>query len=103
MLLAQGTKSLAVLPLVSTDGKKGAIVLIWYRSTKISAHLKRFIDSILGNLRTLLKFNDLTVSLDKLQARFGAMLETIHPGVVIWLMKAGKKAGLIKLRRTNCN
>lgn len=82
VLLAQGTKSLAVLPLVSADGKKGAILLIWYRSTQTSADLKQFIDSLLGNLRTLLKFNDLTTSLDKLQARFGAMLETIHQGVI---------------------
>ena len=82
VLLAQGTKSLAVLPLVSTDSKKGAILLIWHHPTQISRHLKQFIESLLGNLRTLLKFNDLTVSLDKLQARFGAMLETIHQGVV---------------------
>jgi signal transduction histidine kinase/DNA-binding response OmpR family regulator/HPt (histidine-containing phosphotransfer) domain-containing protein len=82
VLLAQGTKSLAVLPLVAANGKKGAILLIWHHPTKISRHLKQFIESLLGNLRTLLKFNDLTVSLDKLQSRFGAMLETIHQGVV---------------------
>ncbi len=81
-LLAQGTKSLAVLPLVATDGQKGAILLIWHQPAYISQDLKQFIDSILGNLRTLLKFNDLTISLNKLQARFGAMLETIHQGVV---------------------
>ena len=82
VLIAQGTKSLAVLPLVSVDGRKGAILLIWHHPTKISTYLKQFIESILGNLRTLLKFNDLTTSLDKLQARFGAILQTIHQGVV---------------------
>lgn len=82
ILLAQGTKSLAVLPLLSADAQKGAILLIWYRPRQISGDLKQFIASILGNLRTLLKFNDLTFSLDKLQARFGAMLQTIHQGVV---------------------
>ncbi len=82
ILLAQGTKSLAVLPLLSADAQKGAIILLWYRPRQISADLKQFIASILGNLRTLLKFNDLTFSLDKLQARFGAMLQTIHQGVV---------------------
>ncbi|MBW4665068.1 MAG: response regulator [Chroococcus sp. CMT-3BRIN-NPC107] len=81
-LLAIGTKSLAVLPLVSTDGRKGAILLIWYQPNKISFYLRQFTDSLVGNLRTLLKFNDLTISLDKLQARFGAMLETIPQGVV---------------------
>ncbi|WP_009632310.1 hybrid sensor histidine kinase/response regulator [Synechocystis sp. PCC 7509] len=82
VLIAQGAKSVAVLPLVSVDGRKGAILLIWHQPTQISAYLKRFIDSILGHLRTLLKFNDLTTSLDKLQARYEAMLETIHQGVV---------------------
>ncbi len=82
VLIAQGTKSLAVLPLVAVNGRKGAVLLIWHQPTKISSYLKQFIDSILGNLRTLLKFNDLTISLDKLQSRFGAMLETIHQGVV---------------------
>lgn len=82
LLLARGTKSLAVLPLVLTDGRKGAILLIWYRYTHISAYLKQFIESLLGQLRTLLNFNDMTISLDRLQARFGAMLQTIHQGVV---------------------
>ncbi len=90
-LLAQGTKSLAVLPLISTEGKKGAILLIWHQPTKISAYLRQFIDFLIGNLRTLLKFNDLTISLDKLQARFGAMLETIHQGVV-FVDESGEQA-----------
>ncbi|MCL1468598.1 response regulator [Argonema galeatum] len=81
-MLAQGTQSLAVLPLQDESSFRGAILLIWYRKANISSHLQQFIESLLGELRTLLKFGDTTISLDKLQARFGAMLETIHQGVV---------------------
>lgn len=82
VLLAQGTQSLAVLPLASSGGTEGAILLIWHHRTDISSHLRHFIESLLGELRTLLKFSDTTLRLDQLQARFGAMLETIHQGVV---------------------
>lgn len=81
-MLAQGTQSLAVLPLQDESSFRGAILLIWYRKANISSHLQQFIESLLGELRTLLKFGDTTIRLDKLQARFGAMLETIHQGVV---------------------
>ena len=82
VLLAQGTQSLAVLPLTSANGKQGAILLIWHRKTEISSHLRHFMESLLGELRTLLNFSDTTLRLDQLQARFSAMLETIHQGVV---------------------
>ncbi|WP_242058431.1 response regulator [Microcoleus sp. FACHB-SPT15] len=91
VLLAQGTKSLAILPLQppldplrqgKQEGVQGAILLIWHQPTEISSYLQQFIESLLGELRTLLQFSDTTLRLDKLQARFGAMLETIHQGVV---------------------
>ncbi|MBD3561968.1 GAF domain-containing protein, partial [Planktothrix sp. FACHB-1355] len=82
VLLAKGTKSLAVLPLQDESSLRGAILLIWYRQANISSHLQQLIESLLGQLRTLLKFSDTTLRLDKLQARFSAMLETIHQGVV---------------------
>ena len=82
VLLAQGTQSLAILPLTSSNGKQGAILLIWHHRTSISSHLRDFIESIVGELRTLLNFSDTTLRLDQLQARFEAMLETIHQGVV---------------------
>ncbi|MGC1393131.1 MAG: response regulator [Coleofasciculaceae cyanobacterium] len=81
ILLAQGTQSLARLPRTS-DHKTGAILLIWHQKTAISEHLQQFIKSLLGELRTLLNFSDTTLRLDQLQARFSAMLETIHQGVV---------------------
>ena len=82
VLLAQGTQSVAILPLNSSNGKQGAILLIWHHRTEISSHLQQFINSLLGKLRTLLNFSDTTIRLDQLQARFSAMLETIHQGVV---------------------
>jgi signal transduction histidine kinase/DNA-binding response OmpR family regulator/HPt (histidine-containing phosphotransfer) domain-containing protein len=105
VLLAQGTQSLAVLPLQApqTPGEAGtghgAILLLWKRQIDISSHLQKFIDSLLGQLRTLLQFSDTTLRLDKLQARFGAMLQTIHQGVVFidesgeqgWINQAAAK------------
>lgn len=82
VLLAQKTQSLAVLPLASSGKRQGAILLIWHRRTDISSHLQHFIESLLGELRTLLKFSNTTLRVEKLQARFGAILETIHQGVV---------------------
>ena len=92
LLLAQGTQSLAVLPLQPSldsrhdkgelGGVRGAILLIWHQRIDISLDLQQFVESLLGELRTLLQFGDTTLRLDKLQARFGAMLETIHQGVV---------------------
>lgn len=82
VLLAQGTQSLVVLPLQHPDSLPGAILLIWYSRWKISSDLRHFIESLLGGLHTLLQFRETTISLDKLQARFSAMLETIHQGVV---------------------
>ncbi|HEY9806769.1 MAG TPA: histidine kinase dimerization/phospho-acceptor domain-containing protein, partial [Candidatus Obscuribacterales bacterium] len=82
VLLAQGVRSLAVLPLHQTGGFQGAILLIWYRRVTLPTYVQQFIESTLGELRTLLQFHDITLNLDQLQARFGAMLETIHQGVV---------------------
>jgi signal transduction histidine kinase/DNA-binding response OmpR family regulator/HPt (histidine-containing phosphotransfer) domain-containing protein len=82
VLLALGTASVAVVPLTLSDGRQGAILLLWHRRTEISSHLQQFIESLLGKLRTLLNFSDTTLRLDKLQARFSAMLQTIHQGVV---------------------
>ncbi|HEY9875120.1 MAG TPA: response regulator [Candidatus Obscuribacterales bacterium] len=88
ILLAKGTQSLAILPLQTPlnknelGGVQGAILLIWHQQTHISPHLRQFIESLLGELRTLLHFSDTTLRLDKLQARFSAMLQTIHQGVV---------------------
>lgn len=82
VLIAAGTKSLAVLPLQDSGSFRGAIVLIWYQKTNFSSHLQKFIESLLGELRILLKFSDATLNLDKLQGRFSAMLQTIHQGVV---------------------
>jgi signal transduction histidine kinase/DNA-binding response OmpR family regulator/HPt (histidine-containing phosphotransfer) domain-containing protein len=82
VLLAQGIQSLAVVPLTLSDGREGAILLLWQRPTDFPSHLQDFIESLQGELRTLLSFSDTTLRLDKLRARFRAMLQTIHQGVV---------------------
>ncbi|MEP0747243.1 MULTISPECIES: response regulator [unclassified Coleofasciculus] len=89
VLVAKGTQSLAILPFqypgrgtTLSAPHSGAILLIWHRQTNISPRLRQFIESLLGELRTLLQFSDTTLRLENLQARFGAMLETIHQGVV---------------------
>jgi signal transduction histidine kinase/CheY-like chemotaxis protein/HPt (histidine-containing phosphotransfer) domain-containing protein len=93
ILLAQGTQSLAILPLTSNSSKPGAILLIWHHRNEISAHLQQFIKSLLGELRTLLNFSDTTLRLDQLQARFSAMLETIDQGV-IFIDESGEQGWL---------
>ncbi|MBD2093810.1 response regulator [Trichocoleus sp. FACHB-591] len=82
VLLAQGAQSVAILPLQHPGGFQGAILLIWQRRIAIPVHMRQLIESVIGELRTLLQFNDITLNLDKLQARFEAILETIHQGVV---------------------
>jgi PAS domain-containing protein len=105
VLLAQGTQSLAVLPLQpspnSGGGRDGtrSYPADLEAPIDISSHLQQFIESLLGQLRTLLQFSDTTLRLDKLQARFGAMLQTIHQGVVFvdesgeqgWINQAAAK------------
>ncbi len=97
VLVAQGIKSLGILPLQDFQNFQGAILLIWHHPKRISSYLKNFIESLLGELLTLLNFSDTTLHFDRLQARFSAMLETIHQGVVFvdesgeqgWLNQAG--------------
>jgi len=93
ILLDQGTQSLAVLPLISSKNREGAILLTWYQKYKISPYQRHFIETVLGQLRTFLKFSDITLRLDKLQARFGAILETIHQGV-IFIDESGEQGWL---------
>ena len=87
ILVAKGAKSLAVLPLQNENSNnlgevRGAILLIWHQQTQISSNLQQFVESLLGKLRTLLQFRDTILRLDQVQARFSAILETIHQGVV---------------------
>lgn len=97
VLVAKGTQSLAVLPLQDAGSMRGAIVLIWHRRTEISSYLKALSQSLLGGFRTLLRFSDTAFHFEKLQARYSAILETIHQGVVFadesgeqgWVNRAG--------------
>lgn len=81
-LVAKGVKSVAVLPLQQSDRMCGAIVLLWYEPVNFSANLQQFLQSLLGGLRNLLKFQDMNLQLDKIQARLTAILETIPQGVI---------------------
>jgi len=81
-LVAKGVKSVAVLPLKQSDRMCGAIVLLWYEPVNFSANLQQFLQSLLGGLRNLLKFQDMNLQLDKIQARLTAILETIPQGVI---------------------
>ncbi|MBD1909379.1 MULTISPECIES: ATP-binding protein [unclassified Leptolyngbya] len=81
-LVAQGVQSVAVLPLLQAEAVRGAIVLFWYDSVQFSPQLQQFLKSILGGMRNLLRFQDVTLRLDNLQARLRAILETIPQGVV---------------------
>jgi PAS domain S-box-containing protein len=82
VLVAKGVQSVAVLPLQEGDRMRGAIVLFWYESVNFSPDLQQFFQSLLGGLRNLLRFQDMNLRLDKIQARLRAILETIPQGVV---------------------
>jgi len=82
VLTAQGVQSVAVLPLAQVEQVRGAIVLFWYRPLQFSPQLQQFLNSVLGGMRSLLRFQDITLRLDNLQARLRAILETIPQGVV---------------------
>jgi signal transduction histidine kinase len=99
-LLAQGVSSVAVLPLQREV--QGAIVLLWYRRVDPSRSLQQFIESLQAGLSNLLRFQDLTLRLDKLQARFEAMLETIPQGIV-FVDESGEQGWLNQTAATYLN
>lgn len=82
VLVGQGVQSVVVLPLQRSQNMQGAILLLWYRPMTLSVDLQQFLESLLSGLSNLVRFQDVTLRLDKLQARFGAMLETIPQGIV---------------------
>lgn len=82
LLLAQGVQSAIVLPLQQPDNVRGAMLLLWQEPTRFSPFLKRYIESLQRGLSNLLRFQDLTLHLEKLQARLVSILETIPQGVV---------------------
>ncbi|MFP5270247.1 adenylate/guanylate cyclase domain-containing protein [Coleofasciculus sp.] len=100
VLVAQGTQSLAVLPLrkEQTTQEQGAILLLWYRQTSLPSYQRRFLDLLLAQLHTLLRLQTTTFRLEQLKARYNAILE-IPQGVVFvdvsggqgWLNPAGAK------------
>ncbi|AFY81841.1 putative bifunctional diguanylate cyclase/phosphodiesterase [Oscillatoria acuminata] len=84
-LIAAGTKSLAILPLQpreGTEGLCGGILIIWSRNVTLTANLKRCLESLRGELRMLLQFQDTTWRLEQTTIRLGAILETIPQGVI---------------------
>jgi PAS domain S-box-containing protein len=80
--LAQGVQSAIVLPLQQPGNVQGAMLLLWQQPTKFSPNLKYYIESLQRGLGNLLRFQDLTLHLEKLQARLVAILETIPQGIV---------------------
>ncbi|MCT7984717.1 EAL domain-containing protein [Laspinema sp. A4] len=86
-LIAAGTKSLAVLPLQPTvregaEGLCGGILIIWSRNVTLTPDLQRCLESLRGELRMLLQFQDTTWRLERTTIRLGAILETIPQGVI---------------------
>lgn len=82
VLVAQGVQSVAVLPLQQPNSIQGAILLFWHQPVSFSPPLQDFFASLLGGLKNVLRFQEMTLRLDKLQARLTAILETIPQGIV---------------------
>ncbi|HEY9657267.1 MAG TPA: GAF domain-containing protein, partial [Allocoleopsis sp.] len=69
ILRGQGVKSLAVMPLHQLNEMQGAILLLWYRPVRFSESLQHYLESLRSGLGHLLRFQDVTLRLEKLQAR----------------------------------
>lgn len=82
LLLAQGVRSLAVMPIHQPGHVQGAILLLWQRPTPFSDSMQHYLEALRGGLSHLLRFQDMTLRLEKLQARLIAMLETIPQGII---------------------
>ena len=91
VLLAQGVKALVVMPLNLSNqpSQQGAILLLWYRSVTLSAEVQQLIDSLRSGLSHLLRFQSAALGLEKLQARFAAVLETV-PQAVVFIDESGE-------------
>lgn len=86
-LITAGTKSLAILPLQprvkeEAEGLCGGILMIWSRNVTLTPDLKRCLESLRGELRMLLQFQNTTLRLERTTIRLGAILETIPQGVI---------------------
>ncbi|PZO42433.1 MAG: hypothetical protein DCF19_07550 [Pseudanabaena frigida] len=86
ILLAYGTKSLAILPLFaslpSNSSVQGAILLIWHKPHSISLHLQSFVQPLLNCLSLYLRIQTTNWELEKSSTKLSAILETIPQGVV---------------------
>ena len=95
VLLAQGVRSLVVMPLnlsnqpLNQPNQQGAILLLWYRPVTLSAEVQQLIDSLRNGLSHLLRFQSAALNLEKLQARFAAVLETV-PQAVVFIDESGE-------------
>ena len=98
VLLAQGVKSLVVVPLNLSNqpsnplpNQQGAILLLWYRPVMLSAELQQLMHSLRNGLGHLLRFQSAALNLEKLQARFAAVLETV-PQAVVFIDESGESS-----------
>ena len=91
LLVALGVKSLIILPLIQDGDRYGAILLIWHQKNSLPPQLRHCCNSVWAGLRTLLRFEYTNSCLEKLQARYSAILETIPQGVV-FLDESGEQS-----------
>ncbi|NJL23391.1 MAG: PAS domain-containing protein [Leptolyngbyaceae cyanobacterium SM1_3_5] len=102
VLLAQGVRSLVVIPLHQSEQVQGAILLLWNRPVHFSKRLQQYVNSLRNSLSTLLRFQDVTLRLEKLQARLIATLETIPQGIV-FLDEDGEQGWINQTAATQLN
>ncbi|HEY9657197.1 MAG TPA: ATP-binding protein, partial [Allocoleopsis sp.] len=102
ILRGQGVKSLAVMPLHQLNEMQGAILLLWYRPVRFSESLRHYLESLRSGLSHLLRFQDVTLRLEKLQARLVAILETIPQGIV-FVDEGGEQGWLNHTAATQLN
>jgi class 3 adenylate cyclase len=86
-VVARGVRSLALLPLrwqgQGPEGtSRGAILLAWQRRVRLHVHARHFLEQLRDELGALLQLTETTQQLERLQARYGAILGTMPQGVV---------------------
>ncbi|MES2766868.1 MAG: ATP-binding protein [Bacteroidota bacterium] len=76
-----GAGSVALVPLRYSGKPRGAVIMVWHKKNAITTPLKNFLELVFERLYASLTITDASFRLDKLQAQYDAILQTMPQGV----------------------
>jgi signal transduction histidine kinase len=76
-----GAQSVAIVPLRYSGKPRGGVFVIWKRKNAITPEVREFLELIFERLYASLTITDASYRLDKLQAQYDAILQTMPQGV----------------------